>query len=180
MNRKAKTIILGGTATLTLLMATSISPLGQESAPPPPVAPVLACTAEDRVIPPRKPQTAPVGEKTANVEPHNIPTKENDSEPPQLSSAPVILTTTEPPMDKPIPTPETTQSPPSQVPAEPQMRDMRIINGQKQSYLLGFGWIDDNDTPNEVYYAADMYENGNKIGIMGSNGDINKMVGTMD
>ena len=39
---------------------------------------------------------------------------------------------------------------------------------------------------NEVIYCEDMYENGNKIGIMGggtmvcSDGDINKMVGIMD
>lgn len=65
------------------------------------------------------------------------------------------------------------------------MGDTRIVDGQKQVYFLGFGWIEDNDTPNECTYVEDMYENGNKIGSMGgevsrSCGDINKMVGTMD
>lgn len=47
------------------------------------------------------------------------------------------------------------------------MGDMRITNGQKQVYILGVGWIDDSDKPN--------------VGIfVDGDGDINKMVGTMD
>ncbi len=65
-------------------------------------------------------------------------------------------------------------------PTTPQMGDTRVVNGQKQSYFLGFGWIDDMGE-NECIFEEGMYENGNKIGIMGqSDGDINKMVGTMD
>lgn len=64
--------------------------------------------------------------------------------------------------------------------ATPKMGDTRVVNGQKPCYFLGFGWIDDNDEPNECIYAEDMYENGNKVGTMGtSDGDINKIVGTM-
>lgn len=33
-------------------------------------------------------------------------------------------------------------------------------------YVEGFGWIE-SQGPNNVEYAEDMYENGNKIGIMG-------------
>lgn len=33
-------------------------------------------------------------------------------------------------------------------------------------YVEGFGWIE-NQGPNHVEYAEDMYENGNKVGIMG-------------
>ena len=33
-------------------------------------------------------------------------------------------------------------------------------------YVPGFGWIE-SQGPNHVEYAEDMYENGNKIGIMG-------------
>ena len=32
-------------------------------------------------------------------------------------------------------------------------------------YVPGFGWIE-SQGPNHVEYAEDMYENGNKIGIM--------------
>ena len=69
--------------------------------------------------------------------------------------------------------------------ASPQMGDTRIVDGQKQVYFLGFGWIECSDEPNEAIYAGDMYENGNKIGSMGDgmvgcgDGDINKMVGIM-
>ena len=65
------------------------------------------------------------------------------------------------------------------------MGDTRVVDGQKQVYFLGFGWIEDNDSPNECIYLEDMYENGNKVGIIGgsiigeSDGDINKMVGIM-
>ena len=68
---------------------------------------------------------------------------------------------------------------------EPKIGDTRIVNGQKQSYFLGFGWVDDMGE-NEFIYCEGMYENGNKIGIMGGgtfvdgDGDINKMVGSMD
>ena len=41
---------------------------------------------------------------------------------------------------------------------EPQSGDM--------VYVEGFGWIE-SQGPNHVEYAEDMYENGNKIGIMG-------------
>jgi len=72
-------------------------------------------------------------------------------------------------------------------PSEPKMGDTRTIDGQKQVYFLGFGWIEDSNEPNvgivvdgdgdinkmvgsmgSVTYAEDMYENGDKIGIMGS------------
>ncbi|MEA5011798.1 MAG: DUF6550 family protein [Angelakisella sp.] len=73
--------------------------------------------------------------------------------------------------------------------SEPQISktgDTRMVDGQKEVYFLRFGWIDDNDEPNVGTYAEDMYENGNKIGITGGvtfvdgDGDINKMVGTMN
>lgn len=67
----------------------------------------------------------------------------------------------------------------------PAMGDTRIVNGQKQVYFLGFGWIEDDNKPNEEITAKDMLENGNKVGnmegstVMDSDGDIDKMVGTM-
>lgn len=81
--------------------------------------------------------------------------------------------------------------------AEPRNGDTRVIDGEAQIYILGFGWIKDEGGAQEItvgnperqmgsgIYAADMYKNGNKIGIMGGGrtvhgkGDINKMVGIM-
>ena len=56
----------------------------------------------------------------------------------------------------PKPTPEPTHELPAVQPT--QMGNM--------VYLDGFGWIE-SQGPNRVEYAADMYENGNKIGSMG-------------
>ena len=36
---------------------------------------------------------------------------------------------------------------------------------EKMVYVPGFGWIE-SQGPNQVEYAEDMYENGNKIGLM--------------
>lgn len=55
----------------------------------------------------------------------------------------------------------------SPTPAEPTPKngDTRIVDGKQQGYLLGFGWVDYMGE-NEVIYCEDMYENGNKVGIM--------------
>ena len=91
-------------------------------------------------------------------------------------------------VNTPTPTTQTAtkpSAPPASTSTEPKMGDTRTINGQKQSYFLGFGWVDYMGE-NEVIYCEGMYENGNKIGSMGGgtfvdgDGDINKMVGRMD
>ncbi|WP_341349255.1 DUF6550 family protein [Intestinimonas butyriciproducens] len=48
----------------------------------------------------------------------------------------------------------------------PQMGDIRMVDGRKQVYFLGFGWIDDNG-------------GGGEGTIVDGDGDINKMVGDM-
>ena len=58
------------------------------------------------------------------------------------------------------PTTPTPKEPPT-----PKMGDTRIMNGQKQSYFLGFGWVEYKGE-NECILEENMYENGNKIGIM--------------
>lgn len=52
-----------------------------------------------------------------------------------------------------IPEPSSTQRPTAQQSGE-------------MVYVPGFGWIE-NQGPNHVEYAEDIYENGNKVGIMG-------------
>lgn len=48
----------------------------------------------------------------------------------------------------------------------PQMGDTRMVDGKKQIYFLGFGWIDDNG-------------GGGEGTVVDGDGDINKMVGDM-
>ena len=75
---------------------------------------------------------------------------------PQVQPAPEPKVTSE---AAPESTPELTPEPPAvQTATEPQTGGM--------VYVPGFGWIE-SQGPNRVEYAADMYENGNKIGSMG-------------
>ena len=67
------------------------------------------------------------------------------------------------PMPEPIPAPEIT--PASETTPEPTPT---VIDSQPGDmvYVPGFGLLE-SQGPNHVDYAEDMYENGNKIGIMG-------------
>ena len=87
---------------------------------------------------------------------------ELDSAPAETSAAPEVRPTPEP---APVPevsyglAPEQAAEPPAaQTIIEPPSGDM--------VYVEGFGWIE-SQGPNHVEYTEDMYENGNKIGIMG-------------
>ena len=79
------------------------------------------------------------GEQPSSPDPK--PTTENQAEP-----APKPTDMPEP---EPIPEPEVTDS-----------------SSENMVYVPGFGWIE-SQGPNQATYAEDMYENGNKIGIMG-------------
>ncbi len=74
--------------------------------------------------------------------------------------------TTEKETEKLVPT-QTAQPVKPTPPSEPHMGDVRVVNGEKQIYIDGFGWIKDEGGENVGTVAEDMYENGNKIGIMG-------------
>ncbi|MDD3016275.1 MAG: hypothetical protein PHR41_07225 [Lactococcus chungangensis] len=115
--------------------------------------PKISTQIKEIIKPPTEESSTP--QTTENIEPTNTPTA-------------LTQTATKP-----------TKSIPSE-PSTPKMGDTRVVDGQKQSYFLGFGWVDDMGE-NQCIFVEDMFENGNKIGIMGqSDGDINKMVGTMD
>lgn len=109
-----------------------------------------------------------------------VVTEKKETEMPETKSAPE--TTTE---ELPVPAPEIEDepvaeqksAPPTQAgltpvqPAqlEPKTAPESIANDNELAdmvYVPGFGWIE-SQGPNQVEYAEDMYENGNKIGIMG-------------
>ena len=83
------------------------------------------------------PTPAPEIEDEAEIEQKSAP-------PTQTESAPVHPTQSE--------------SAPEPIANDNELADM--------VYVPGFGWIQ-SEGPNHVEYAEDMYENGNKIGIMG-------------
>lgn len=101
--------------------------------------------------------------------------------PPVRPEAPAPTTTPKPTEEVIPPKPPA----PQEEPGTPKMGDTRTVDGQKQVYFLGFGWIEDNDEPNVGIYAEDMCENGNKVGSMSGGtvvddeGCIDKMVGVM-
>lgn len=179
---KAK-IVFFTSVTCAILLATQI-------AKPPQVIPKPSCTQ------PSIPQFSeclifdldPINKgQSREEETHRTVTPAQEVEMPKTSVGPeeIAKTSTQTePFSKP-PVEEVTLPQNDQI-TTPKMGDTRVVNGQKQFYFLGFGWIDDTDEPNECIYAEDMYENGNKIGSMGGDtlvdgdGDINKMVGTMD
>ena len=76
-----------------------------------------------------------------------------------------------------VPEPSPAQTPPeSEVPVppeqdatppqEPEPTPAPDSAPDNMVYVPGFGWIESQE-PNHAEYAEDMYENGNKIGIMG-------------
>ena len=111
-------------------------------------------------------ETTPPTEKEKEASPQTevpqeVPT-ESEPAPIEMPAAPQVQLTPEPEMASeatPKPTPEPFPEPPTvQKTVAPQPGDM--------VYVEGFGWIE-SQGPNRVEYAADMYENGNKIGSMG-------------
>lgn len=179
---KAKTIFLPS-ITCAILLVAQISNPPQATSKPSPIEPSIPqfseCVISDF-------PSMDKGQADKEV-PHRTVTPPQEVESPKTSVVPeeIAKTSTQAePFSKP-PVEEVALPQNDQI-TTPKMGDTRVVNGQKQCYFLGFGWIDDTDEPNECIYAEDMYENGNKIGSMGGgilvdgDGDINKMVGTMD
>lgn len=153
---------------------------------------ITACLALCAAVCPQteKVEKTPTPSETANVttprptlpEPEELIlpaiTEKQESEMPEAKSAPE--TTTE---ELPVPAPEIedepvaeqksappTQTDPTPVhPTQSESAPEPITNDNGLAdmvYVPGFGWIR-SEGPNHVEYAEDMYENGNKIGIMG-------------
>ena len=107
-----------------------------------------------------------------------VVTEKKESEMPEAESAPEVAA-----KELPIPAPEIEKqfeaeqktAPPMQTepapvhPTQSELAPEPIANDNELAdmvYVPGFGWIR-SEGPNHVEYAEDMYENGNKIGIMG-------------
>ena len=131
-----------------------------------PQSPAVCATEATVAEPKTEAKTTPPAEKEKEAIPiTEAPTEipvEQEPMPIEAPAVPEIHPTPEPAMTSeatPEPAPEPTPEPPAaQTTVESQTGDM--------VYVPGFGWIE-NQGPNHADYAADMYENGNKIGIMG-------------
>ena len=135
-----------------------------EKTPTPAPTPAESASEPPAVERKTKVEAAPQTEKEKAEIPNQEPRHEVISEPeiaptePAAAPEPVLE-----PMPEPIPAPEITPAPeftpePTPTAIDSQPGDM--------VYVPGFGWIE-SQGPNHVEYAEDMYENGNKNGIMG-------------
>ena len=111
-----------------------------------PVLPVVTEKQESGM-----PEAESAPEVAAKELPTPAPEIEDEAETEQKSAPP---TQTEP---APV-HPTQSESAPEPIANDNELADM--------VYVPGFGWIE-SQGPNQVEYAEDMYENGNKIGIMG-------------
>ena len=98
-----------------------------------------------------------------------ISTEEEKAEATQPEQAEEVHITLEPSPGQ-TPPPSEVQAPPEQGAAplqEPEPAPALPDSSPDSTvYVPGFGWIE-SQGPNHAEYAEDMYENGNKIGIMG-------------
>lgn len=168
IKKEAKAIAAVSVAIICLL----IVPLHNQSPQEPPVPDTSPVSASLRL---GRAYTPPLHDKAvvSNGYPETSTQSENLPEP--TATEPIVTETTQPqptekeePTNTPAPPTQTATkptAPPAPTSSEPKMGDTRIVNGKKQGYLLGFGWVDDMGE-NEVIYCEGMYESGNKIGVM--------------
>ena len=91
-----------------------------------------------------------------------VAAKELPTPAPEIEDEPVAEQKSAPPT-------QTDPTPVQPAQLEPKTAPESIANDNELAdmvYVPGFGWIE-SQGPNQVEYAEDMYENGNKIGIMG-------------
>ena len=128
-------------------------PAVETSAPPTPPA-VIAAQPEVPEKPEIEEIIMPEEEKSDVTQPE--PVKEAAA---ALGSSPIQA----PPSGEVQASPEQNATPPQETEPAPASPDSDPDN---MVYVPGFGWIE-SQGPNHVEYAEDMYENDNKIGIMG-------------
>lgn len=128
-------------------------PAGETPTPTTPAA-VIATQPEVPEIPEIEEVISPEEEKAEAILPElveeaDIAPELSPAQTPPVSEVPVLLEQDATPQQEPEPAPASPNSAPDNM-----------------VYVPGFGWIESRG-PNHAEYAEDMYENGNKIGIMG-------------
>lgn len=187
MKHQNKIAITATSIAVTSLMITAYLAEPVSSAVSPQIAPVSEVVAESRACTPPIDIEPIVAEEIIEIstQTEKIPEPTHQEEvigheisPPQPTEKEISDTTS-------IPNTQTATKP-TTPPTESTHKNgaTRIVDGKQQGYLLGFGWVDYMGE-NECIFEEGMYENGNKVGIMGgttagSDGDINKQVGIMD
>lgn len=167
MKKKAKIITAVSALAIISLLIVPLHNQSPQEPPVPDTSPVSASLWLDRDKTPPTENKALVGEENAEISTHSAPPVGTDFEPPKSADSTEILTESNTLRDDPTPSPVISKNTVTATAQEPRMGDTRTVDGQKQVYFLGFGWIDDNDEPNVAIFVD-------------GDGDINKMVGYMD
>lgn len=154
-----KKIIIAATFTACLALCAAVWPQAEtvKETPLPSETPAVTAPKATVVELKTEVETAPPAEeeKTELLQP-----EQTEQASPELEPAP----TETPAAPEVHPTPEQESVTES---ATETVTDQTAITSQSGDmvYVEGFGWIE-SQGPNHVEYAEDMYENGNKIGIM--------------
>ena len=141
-----------------LEMETSVPVTGLETAS------MAASEEMDTTVPGSDGRPAQTGREEQSIQPDvekpDAPEEEVLTDPVQKPDGTKVETPPAPVEHDAAETPEIQE--PAQTPEEPQAGDTR--NGQ--IYIPGFGWVEDHGGGSSGTVSEDMYENGNKIGIM--------------
>ena len=143
-----KRIIVTAAITACLALCAAVWPQAETVEKTPAPSETTAVTTPRPTLPEaEKPVLPVVTEKKETEMPEDEPEAEQKSAPPMQTD----------------PTPVQPAQPEPKSAPEPIANDNELAD---MVYVPGFGWIE-SQGPNHVEYAEDMYENGNKIGIMG-------------
>ena len=131
------------------------------------VSPQTAVDKETPALTPTPPVIAPQAPLPEPTEPAMPLTTETEEVDGTIADHVLEEADEQPSAPTPAPTAENQTVSPPEPPAslEPEIETIGD-NSADMVYVPGFGWIE-SQGPNQVEYAKDMYENGNKIGIMG-------------
>lgn len=153
-----KQIVIAAAIAASFALWAAVSPQTAVDKETPALTPTPAVIAPQAPLPeptePAMPLTTEMEEVDGTIAEPVL--EEADEHPSAPTPAPTAENQAEPVLE-PTDTPE-----PERIP-EPEVTDS---SSENMVYVPGFGWIESRG-PNQVTYAEDMYENGNKIGIMG-------------
>lgn len=163
-----KRIIIATTFTACLALCAAVWPQTEKVEKTPTPSETTAVIAPQPTLPEAEKPVLPVV------------TEKKETEMPEAESAPEVaakeLPTPAPEIEKQFeaeqksaPPTQTDPTPVQPAQLEPKTAPESMANDNELAdmvYVPGFGWIE-SQGPNQVEYAEDMYENGNKIGIMG-------------
>ena len=159
-------IIIAAVFTACLALCAAVWPQTEKVEKPPAPSETTAVTTPRPTLPETEELVLPaITEKQESGMPEAESAQETTTEElpvpaPEIEDEPVAEQKSAPPTQtEPAPVhPTQSESAPEPIANDNELADM--------VYVPGFGWIQ-SEGPNHVEYAEDMYENGNKIGIMG-------------